>query len=169
MRVKYDVLFAPKGADPDSVQDVRRVEVYNKDRYDSHDKLTNEAKKKAVATGEIDRYAIRNDYWTAVCCELQVVDSPWNSTKDLSEYLKDNHNIKSISKVRNSWSHSSVECLYENVEQRKKSQTEIENRYPGLPTANKMNYLRVTIRAKGNISLDDFRDTKPIFEEAGMV
>lgn len=168
MRIKYNVLFAPSGVDPENVREVREVEIYNNDRFESHEKLKKKARREAISSRSIDRYAMRNDYWSVACCELTVVDSPWEDTRDLSTYLRDNYDIVSISKVRNTWSNSSVECLFNSTEDREQAQKKVENAYPNLPVANRRKYLRITIRAKGNIDISDFEDTKPIFEIAGM-
>lgn len=169
MKIEYDILFIPSGVDPENVNDVRSVKVETNSRFDTHEELKKEARNEAVTKRKIDKYALRKGYWRVACCELKVVNSPWDNTKELSDYLKDNHNVKSISKIRDSWSHESVECIFDSVPDRKEEEKKLQKKYKNLPISNKMNYLRVTLRAKGNISINDtFEKTKSVFKEAGF-
>ena len=165
MEFKYDVIFIPNGVDPSKVKDTRSTSMTVDSRLDTKDLLREEARKNAIYNRHIDQYAVRN-YWHVACCEMTLINSPWDGTEELSEYMRSEHDVKSIPRVQNTWRHESIECSFDSAQTRKDVQEKLRKKFNDkLPTASRRNNMRITLRAKADVSLGDFKQAKRIFKQ----
>lgn len=165
MKFKYDVIFIPNGVDPLKVKDTRSTSMTVESRLDSKDLLREEARKNAIYKRHIDQYAVRK-YWYVACCEMTLMNSPWDGTKELSEYMRSEYDVKSIPRVQNTWRHESIECSFDSAKAREDVQEDLRKKFNDkLPMASRRTNMRITLRAKANVSLEDFQKAKEIFEK----
>lgn len=164
MKIQYDVLFTPDTDDFDNVKETRCVSIDVGSRLSSRDKIRKRAKQMAARKRTIDTYALRN-YWTAACCEMKVRGIPWSKLTEVSEWLRQKDCTHNIAKMEDSWKHSIVKCQFQDEESRKKVQNELLNKYGNsFPVYGTAEYMRITLRAKGNIETDDFDQIKDIYD-----
>jgi hypothetical protein len=163
MNFLYNVVFIPDGVDIENINETKLIEIFNEDRFDSKDILRNAANKTAVKKRQIDQYALRN-YWKVACCELELLDTPWSGLDDLCTYMKSEYNVKDISKKEKNWRHSSIECTFSSVSERKEEQNKLKSKFGGkLPIVSRKTNLRIALRAKSNIGMEDFYQAKKVF------
>lgn len=165
MKFNYDVIFIPDGVDPVEVKDTASTSMTVESRLDSRDILKEEALKNAIYSRDIDQYAIRN-YWHVACCEMTVIDSPWDDISQLSEYMKSEHDADSVPRVDESWRHKSIECSFNSIEKREEVQKDLRKKYNNkLPLASRRSNMRITLRVKSNVSLDSLKKALKIFKK----
>jgi hypothetical protein len=164
MKIQYDVLFTPDTNDFNNVKETRCVSINVGSRLSSRDKIQKRAKERAARDRTIDTYALRN-YWTAACCEMKVRGIPWSKLTEVSEWLRQKDCTQNIAKMEDSWRHSIIKCQFQDEESRKKVQNELLNKYgSSFPVHGTAEYMRITLRAKGNIETDDFNQIKDIYD-----
>lgn len=165
MKFNYDVIFIPNGVDPAEVKDTASTSMTVESRLDSRDILKEEARKNAIYSRDIDQYAIRN-YWHVACCEMTLIDSPWDDISQLSEYMKSEHDADSVPRVDENWRHKSIECSFNSIEKREEVQKDLRKKYNNkLPLASRRSNMRITLRAKSNVSLDSLKKALKIFKK----
>lgn len=165
MKFKYDVVFIPNGVDPLDAKDTASTSMTVDSRLNSKDILREEARKNAIYNRDIDQYAVRN-YWHVACCEMTLVDSPWDGTNELSEYMRSEHDVDSIPRVQDTWRHESIECSFDSIQTREEVQKDLKKEFNDkLPMASRRSNMRITLRAKANVSLENFKKAEKVFKK----
>lgn len=168
MKLEYRVVFIPRNIEPEKVDETRCVKIKTDKRFGSLTEIKQRSNEKALRDNIIDRYAMRKDYWIPACCDLEVINRPWKDTRQLRNYLVNNYNIENISRIRNNWIRSSVECVFENSEIRKKENEKINKDHPSIITVANNDMMKVSIREKGHIEIENEDISKSIFEKAEL-
>lgn len=164
MKVEYEVIFTPKKDRLGQAEEARDVTFTEDSRLSSRDEVRQKSRSMAIRNNILDEYAVRN-YWTPACCEMNIIDSPWNNAGELSDWCQDRFELNGSPSAESSWHKESVEIQFEDTDSRIKAERELDKLFNGvLPIQSNANMARVTIRAKANINTSNIRQIKKIYE-----
>jgi len=163
MEIEYEVIFVPDIEDFKRVEQTRCVSVYAKSRFSSREEIQKKARSKALQQRVIDSYALRK-YWTPACCEMTVNNIQCDNISEMADWIRKKDGLETITKIENSWRHSTVRCKFDSKQAREKVQNKIYSMCgKSFPAHGSENHLEVTLRTKANLETNDLDKVKEIY------